>query len=211
MITRINSTPVQNQTALQNRSQKSAQNFGMIHFDRSSFRSLLRAAGAEKSAIDLQCEDRIKNATLKTDTSFKTPVIDLTEDIAGAIRALCSVRNGNKDMPDIMNFHNLFETKHPEINVMISAEKNDDDVFQVRIKTTGKPGKDSCCSNPYAIEKESRSSSSLVNAMIDITNDVNDDLKILEKNKKELIDNKGTVSKRFEYADEQIKQFFEIS
>lgn len=207
MITRINSTQVQNKSALQNRNQKSAQNFGMIHSDVDSFKSLLRAAKAEATAIDLQCEDRIKNATLKTDTSFKTPVIDLVENVAGIIRELDNVRSGKPGMPDIVNFHELFEVKHPEINVMISAEKNDDDVFKVCVKTTGKPGKDSRCSNPYGIERESRNSS-LANAMIYMTNDVNEDLKSLEMTKTQLTHNKDSVTQRLNDAHGVILNHF---
>lgn len=205
MITRINSTPVQNQTTLQNRNQKSAQNFGKIHFDMDSFRLLMKDVEVEKNVLVKELDDKLKYTTANTSTDTKGDTIhsSFANNAARFYTAIKKIidQGGPLDKdPETHtlrdHFYKLFEKEHPEINVLIKAEKNDAGKYQVHFITTREDqGGDPRCSNPLGIECSSKSED-FQEGLIKIIQDVEDRLKIKEI-KIKLEEKKDSINKGF--------------
>lgn len=205
MITKINSTTVQNKTTLQNRNQKSAQNFGMIHFDMVSFQELIKDAEVEKNVLVKELDDKLKYTTAKTSMDTKGDTIHLSFANKAAefytdIKQITD-QGGPLDKDPQMhtlreNFYKLFEKEHPEINVLIKAKKNDAGKYEAHFITTREDqGEDSRCSNPLGIECSSKNED-FQEGVRDIIQGVEERLKIKEI-KLRLKEKKDSITENF--------------
>lgn len=151
MITNINSTPVQNKMALNNRPQKSNQNFGKIVFPKDTYTHLQKTAKEEFIKINKDLDEKIAATTEATVVEpIITPAINFLKNIQIFKNLIDNIKSNNgklhgheptlkKDLGALANnyffekpdgemgshlekLYDFFEVQHPEIDVAIHPE-----------------------------------------------------------------------------------------